>query len=211
MRVGQQHLGKKGKCPSCGTINQIQPDPNPNLSSLDPPKAGQAAPANNRDEDIPDAIPIAEPKIPNPFGPAEPDPQVNINPFARGEPEPQSELSSGSPFEASSPYQAPQHAGRSISENSSSEPDIPGILGVVAGGMSLLGLTLCVCFGPIVIGVVLISIAGLILSCFGRPPLKAIGIGLNVAALVITLLVILAGVAFFYFAIQQQPTGSQPW
>ena len=216
MRVGQQHLGKKGKCPSCGTINQIQPDPDP--SPLMPP----AAPAGESEDDIPDGIPVAEPTVSNPFAPAKPEPPSNPNPFAPAE-QPQSDLFLGapleagsplgasSPYDAPSPYQTPQHSGQSVSHKSTSEPDIPGILGVIAGGMSLLGLLLCVCFGPIVIGVVLISIAGLVLSCFGRPPLKAIGIGLNVAALTITLLVIIAGVAFFYFAIQQQPPGSRPW
>ena len=154
MRVGQQHVGKKGKCPACGTVNQIQPDSDLGSTDLLPPSA-----------------------------------------------------SPPSTSEVSSPYQAPMHTSAGVSNENNSEPDVPGILGVVAGGLSLLGLTLCVCFSPVVIGVLLISIAGLIISCFGRPPLKAIGIGLNLAALVITVLIILVGVVFLFFVIQQQPGG----
>jgi len=81
---------------------------------------------------------------------------------------------------------------------------MPGTIGVVCGGLSLFFLVAGVCFSPAWLLALLGSIAGLLISFFGKQPLKTIGISLNAVALFLCALLIAAVIVFFVYMSSQQ-------
>lgn len=197
MRVDAKHAGKKGKCPTCGTVNLIKKDEG--LDDL--PVAHPITP--------PDDLPVAQPIQTPPSTPLKPaDPFQNPapgNPFQQ-QPQPftSSDFNTGA-----SPYRPPTHTGKRQQANSG-ETDVCGILSVVLGGLNLLGIALCICFGPILLAVILGSIGGIVLSLWAKRPLKAIGMSLNGVALGISLLIVIAAVVLYFFAINQVNNQAPP-
>lgn len=198
MRVGAEHVGKKGKCPKCGTINLIQQSDG--LDSL--PVAQPIAPL----DDLPVAQPIQEqPQYSQASQQVDPfQPSAPFDPFQKTGTGP---ISSADFNTGASPYRAPSHGGRRQNKSSQGETDVQGILSVVLGGLNLLGIALCICFGPILIAVFLSSIGGMVLGYFAKPPLKMIGMALNGVALTITILLVIAGIALYFFAVTQANPG----
>jgi len=195
MRVAREHLGKKGKCPACGTVNLIKED-SPLASNQPPQSFGAVDPLP-----VVEPLPIAEP-LPATPSPPHPQPQA-----------PTSHSFGPADFKTpmGSPYRSPNSAsGPRPQHPNSADVDIPGILSVVFGGISLLGLCLCFCFGPIALVVVLSSIGGIVLAMFSKPPLKVIGLCLNGVALAIVIVLTIVAVAFFIFAASSTPTFQGP-
>ena len=96
---------------------------------------------------------------------------------------------SAGPGSSANPYQSPPTSPVYSPPTSQPQPqDVPGIIGVVLGGLALLFDVTGCCCGFLTVLSFLIAIAGLITSFFGKGNLKIIGLALNAAALVIAVI-----------------------
>jgi len=179
LSVKAEHVGKKCKCPSCGILNLI---------------TGSSATAVHQPPSS--SLPSGNPggQQTNPFS----------NPGLTFENQTDNPFSSPSNVPAGgSPYQAPMTSGQ-MRPSQIKSTDMPGTIGVVCGGLSLFFLVAGVCFSPAWLLALLGSIAGLLISFFGKQPLKTIGISLNAVALFLCALLIAAVIVFFVYMSSQQ-------
>ena len=170
MRVDVIHIGKKAKCPACGTISLIEDrssEQSPIAQVVQPPSAPPAVDRFDSDSN-------------DPFSGT--DFNSNANPY-------RALKTSGRPV-----VDGPQVQYRP------SQNDVQGILAVVLGGVSLLSLMLCACFIPLAMISLAGSIGGLVLSFYAQPPLKTIGIVINSIALGICMLLISLLIGFWIWA-----------
>lgn len=85
------------------------------------------------------------------------------------------------------------------------QPDVPGIIGLVCGGIAAGCIFLSLCFGPLALVSLVLATGGLITSFFAQKGMKVAGICLNSIVLAVTLLFVIVIALFFAFVISNAP------
>ena len=165
MKVSQEHVGKKGKCPKCGTVNLIEEDL-PVAELIDPSAE----------------LPVAQPIQQAPSQQPRRSSKKLYDPF--------SPISSADFKSGALPSRPANRPGERVVHNNSgktekTETDTLGIISVVAGSLSL--LFLLGCFVGAFFSLIC-SVTGLILAFKAKPPLRTIGMSLNGVGLAISAL-----------------------
>jgi len=134
------------------------------------------------------------PSVPGSPPEAEGDEPAFAPPGVPDGPQPGGDAPGSTTFDSSaSPYASPQ-APQTYGPPASQPQDVPGIMGVILGGVALVTNLFGCCCGPLVAVAVPIAIGGLITSFFGKGNLKIIGIAINVVSLVLAVVWVVIGI-----------------
>lgn len=161
LRVSDDQAGKRAKCPFCQMTFQI---PNVPGQSATPVEGGKPAPPP-----------------PGPSGPSSSTPGTPGQPQWGG-----TAPGTAGPGATPNPYSSPPTS--SAYRPTQQQQDVPGIIGVVLGGVALLFDLFGCCCGLLTFLSVLLAIGGLITSFFAQKPLKLVGIILNSVALALAVI-----------------------
>ena len=199
LAVDQEFAGRQVRCPRCGSVETVDA---PMSKSLGPHEQNNSLglPQNNASANKDDGIKddgikddgIKDDGIKDDgIFPASMGSDANRVETIWGEGESQN---------STNPYSSPGASAAAIPPYPpvQGQSDTAGILGIIFGGVSLfLNTLMAFCCLPTLLLGILLSISGLVCSFFGKPPLRIIGICLNILAL----LGAAAVISFFVFSI----------